>query len=233
MMNLERFFEIQFNDVIIIRERLRKFVEDHLQRLSVQNTANQYDQMITDTQAVYESFFGAIQDKDTRFSLQQSRTKSMNNVMESFKKAVSLREGLIKNYFNADSPEYQEFFPYGRTEYHDASLENIETLLNRMVTYCTAHTAVLGSSIVTEFTTYKTKFLTARGDQLQVKGQVSDALEAAAQHRNALEIQLTKNVLTIALAHIGNKNAASMFFDQSIIKTSATANETPAPPPNN
>jgi len=99
MMNLERFFEIQFNDVIIIRERLRKFVEDHLQRLSVQNTANQYDQMITDTQAVYESFFGAIQDKDTRFSLQQSRTKSMNNVMESFKKAVSLREGVDKKLF--------------------------------------------------------------------------------------------------------------------------------------
>jgi hypothetical protein len=217
MMSLERFFENQFDDKNISRQTLRKFTEDHLQRLAVQNTNNVYDALLNSTETAYENYFGALADRDTSFALQQSRTKSMNNVMTNFQKTLRLREGLVGNYFPKDTPEYLEFFPAGLDEYNRATLLNTETLMNRIITAFTAHTATFGNTTVTEFTNFLTQFKAARGTQLQQKGKVSDATETTEATRDILEIQLTTNVLSIALKNIGNPQAATSFFDQSIL----------------
>ncbi|CAN5419326.1 hypothetical protein BH11BAC5_BH11BAC5_55430 [soil metagenome] len=230
MVNLERFFEIQFDDKEISRQNLRKFTEDHIQRVAAQNTANQYDQMLNDTETKYNSFFGALNDHDTSFALQQSRTKSMNNVMESFIKKVQQRGGLITNSYDEESPEYQEFYPNGKTEYTNANLQNVETLMTRFIAAATAHVATLGNALAVEFTGLLSSFTTARGSQLSQKGLVSAASDDTDTARHALEIQLTKNLLNLALLNIGNTNAAAIFFDQSIIRSNgASVDDTPAP----
>ena len=220
MMSIERFFEIQFDDPYINREQLRKFMEDHLKRLAINNINNQYDSLITETQQLYELFFGALTDADTSNALQQSRTKSMENVRGQFSALVRRRQGLITNSFDEDSPEYQEFFPHGLTEYTEAKLENIETLMTRIITASAAHAAELGAGLSAEFSKTKDAFVAARGKQLEQKGVVGKASDAAGQSRDAVEIQLTKNLLTIALNNIGNAGAAAMFFDKSIIARS-------------
>ncbi len=217
MISIERFFENQFDDKSISRQTLRKFTEDHLQRLAVQNTDNVYDAIINSTETAYQQFFGDLKDRDTSFALQQSRTKNMKNVLEAFKAKLQQREGLVKNAFLEDSPEYQEFFPAGLTEYTNATLANAETLMNRVATAFGAHSTALGAATATEFAGFVTQFKTARGTQLQQKGKVSDATEATEASRNVLEIQLTTNLLTIALNNIGNTAAAASFFDQSIL----------------
>ena len=216
-MNLENFFEIQFDDPNINRQQLRKFTEDHLKRLATNNTANLYDQLLTDTQDAYEDYFGALNDHDTNSAVQQSRTKSMNNVLSQFIALVSKRAGLITNFFDKDSPEYQEFFPHMLTEYSRAGLENVETLMTRMVNAATKHAATVGVALSAEFAALKTAFLTARGQQLTQKTMVDQSSDSSNTTRDTLEVQLTKNLLTIALNNIGNAAAAKLFFDQSII----------------
>jgi hypothetical protein len=217
MITIDRFFENQFDDKNISRQALRKFAEDHLQRLAVQNTNNLYDDLLNNTETAYESYFGALTDRDTSFALQQSRTKSMNNVVGNFQATLRLREGLVSNYFPKDTPEYQEFFPANLDEYNRATLLNAETLMSRIVTAFTAHTATFGANTVTEFTNFLTQFKAARGTQLLQKGKVSDASENTEATRTILEIQLTTNVLSIALKNIGKPQAAASFFDQSIL----------------
>lgn len=231
-MHLERFFDIQFDNKNISRQQLRKFVEDHLKRLATNNTANLYGELLTETQATYEVYFGALSDHDTNSAMQQSRTKSMQQVLKQFTDLVSKRHGLVINSFDADSAEYQEFFPHGLTEYGRATLENIETLMTRIITASAAHTTALGNGMVGEFATLKQAFITARGQQLTQKTMVQQASGSSEQTRDALEIQLTKNLLTIALHNIGNTSAAAQFFDQSIINRPAgttVAEEQPVP----
>ena len=216
-MNIERFFEIQFDDPYINRQQLRKFMEDHLKKIAINNTNNLYDTLLTETQQLYETYFGTLNDVDTSNALQQSRTKSMENVRGQFSALMRRREGLISNSFTEDSPEYQEFFPHGITEYTEATLENVETLMVRIIGASATHSAELGTSLSAEFSKLKDSFIVARGKQLEQKGVVGKSSEAAGQSRNAAEIQLTKNLLTIVLNNIGNTAAAAMYFDKSII----------------
>ena len=224
-MMITRYFEVQFDDPNINRQQLRKFTEDHLKRMAQNNDKNLYDMLLTDTKAAYEKYFGFLNDTDTNNALQQSRTKSMENIRAQFSALLGRREGLITNSFLEDSPEYQEFFPHGLTEYSNASLENIETLMNRIITAAAAHADELGANLSLEFSKIKDSFMAARGQQLAQKGAASKASEDTDEAKAELQVQLTRNLLTIALNNIGNPGAAAMYFDQSIVARASSGGD--------
>ncbi len=187
--------------------------------------------MITDTQAAYTSYFGNLTDRDTNLAIQKGRTVSMNNVFATFQHTVSQREGLVRTTYGKGSPDYIEFFPRGLSEFSDATLLNVEILMTRMINASTSHSADLGLALQTEFTGIYKSFETARGTQLGQKGTVSGDSDAIVGTQATVALQLTQNLLTIALANIGNKGAASMFFDESIIKVHEETKTPVAPPP--
>jgi hypothetical protein len=224
-MQLKRLFENQFDSPAISRQELRMFTEDHLKKLAVQNTANQYDAMLTNTQAAYTAYFGDIADADTAVSIRQSRTKSMNNVMEAFKSEVVNRRKLIIFILKEDSPEFLEFFPGGAKEYSDASLENVETLMNRIVTASTTHQAKLGAETAAVFGTLLTQFQAARGAQLLQKGTVNGVSGKAENSRFALQMLLSENVLVIARNNLGKPEMAKLFFEERLLDNPAVPAE--------
>ena len=97
------------------------------------NGGGEFTTMITDTTTAYTNYFGSITDEDTKFAVQQGLTITMNNAVENFKKAVSQKEGIVRGNFGKDSSQYQEFFPNGVTEYSQATLQNVEMLMQRFV----------------------------------------------------------------------------------------------------
>lgn len=234
-MQLSRFFENQFDSPEISRQELRITTEDHLKKLSVQNTNNRFDNMISVTEGKYTAFFGNIQDADTLKAIRQSRTISMNNVMTGFKKEVTKRRKLVGFTFEETSPEYQEFFPAGADEYSSANLENVETLMDRLVKASTRHQAKLGAETATVFNQLLLSFQQARGIQLTGKASVTDAIKDVRASELALQLQLTDNLLVIAREHIGNPEACKLFFDQNLLdladaKKADAADASPAAP---
>ena len=96
MLNFKSFFKNHLDTPQISDDNLKKFTEDHLQRLVSNNTGGQFDTLVTDTTTAYTTYYGAISDEGARFALQQALTKAMNNTVEAFKKAVSQKEGIIR-----------------------------------------------------------------------------------------------------------------------------------------
>lgn len=229
MIRLERFFKNHFDTKEISDNNIRKFTEVHLQRLAAKNGSGDFTQMISDTTDAYNLYFGKINDEDTKFAVQQGLTIAVNNAVEDFKSAVSRRSGLILSAFGKESPTYQEFFPLGLTEYSGATLQNVETLMNRMVTASTKYTAELTAAVSTEFQGYLTTYTAARAAQLLKKGEVTDAKSSTSQNRDVVEVQLMKNLLAIASMYVGDESACNDFFDQSFIRSSANeeVEETP------
>ena len=217
MMNLRSFFKVIFDDDKISDEKLAKFTEIHIQKLAANNINGQYTVLISETNAAYEAYFGAMKDEDTKFAIQQSHTKSMNAVFEEFKKAVSQKEGLVRSIWNVDSPTYQEFFPLGVTEYSTSTLANVEMLMNRMVIAGRAHEKEIGEAFISLFADIQARFISARTAQLQKKGEVSGSKDAAVKKRGSLERQLMKNLLTLAIEYMGDPDRGMDFFDQSFI----------------
>ncbi len=226
MQNLKTFFTNHYDTDRISDNRLRKFTEDHLQRTAELGT---YPNLVTETQAVYTGYFGAITDEATKTAIREGQTKAVEAAVKAIKNAVSQQEGLIRAKYGKDSPEYQEFLPQGVSEYADATLANIETLVVRFANAAEAHKAEL-TGLNTQFNQLHTAFTTARNAQLGTKGEVAAGKATTATSRDAVEIQLMKNLLAIALDHIGDPQGGLAYFDQSILESPGTEDK-PEPPP--
>ena len=232
MINLETFFKNHLNTNRISDDNMKKFAHTNLQRMSSNNSGGEFTQMITDTTNAYTDYYGSITDEDTKYTIQQGLTVTMNNAMEAFKDAVSTKAvHVVLTYYKKESAEYQEFFPEGAVEYSGATLKNIEQLMDRMVTAANRHVADLGIPFVTEMQGYRDTFKLARDAQLAKIGEVKDSKVDSSTTRDVLENELMKNILRIAIMYLGDIPRCMVFFDQSFIRDSSDNGEEEEPTP--
>jgi hypothetical protein len=94
-----------------------------------------------------------------------------------------------------------------------------------------------GAVQLAEFTALKTTFSTAREGQVDAKGDLAQARANVASTRTALELQVGKNILAIASHHLGSRERAADYFNQSLLEDPTRSNddvkddETPLPAP--
>jgi hypothetical protein len=218
MLQFENIFKNHFDTDRISDDNLKKFTEKHIQQLTANNGGGTFTVTITDTSNVYVTYFGKLSSEDTAFAIQQGLTITADTIMSNFQKAVSQKEGTIRGLYGKDSAEYQEFFPLGLTEYSNATKANIETLMTRMVNASTAHVADLGAPFVAFFTNFKTNYQNARSAQLLKIGEVDATKTGTETSRNALEVQLLKNLFFVGFNFPGDVTRCMDFFDQNIIR---------------
>lgn len=223
MINFETLFKNFFDTDKISDDNLKKFTEDHIQRLIANNGGGTFTSILTATTTKFNAYFGKIAAEDISFAVQQSLTKTVDQIMADFKNSVSQQEGLIRSFYNVNTSTYQEFFPLGVTEYRQAGKSNIETLMARMVSACTVHTADLGAAIVTLFTDYKTNYKAARDAQLLKFGEVDTNKTGTETARNDLEVQLCANLHFIGFTFPADVSRCMDFFDQSIVRADVSS----------
>ncbi|MBK7499660.1 MAG: hypothetical protein IPI19_11280, partial [Ignavibacteriales bacterium] len=229
MMDLRRLFKNHFDTKEISDDNMKKFAEVHLERLSANNGTAQFTAMITSTTAAYTAYFGSITNEDTKFAIQQGLTVTMNNIVENFKNFASQKEGIVFGNFSKTSAEYQEFYPNGVSEYRQANLANIETLMTRFFAAAERHNAALGSAMQSDAENFLTDFKAARKAQLEKIGEVSAQKSTTSTNSDGIENELMKNVHLIASMFIGDVERCMDFFDQSFIRGSETADEEEEP----
>ncbi len=217
MINLETLFKVPFDTDKISDDNLNKFTNDHIQRIIANNDNGQYDLMRDATITAYNEYFGSITDEDTVTALRQSLTKTTDNIIDEFKSTISQKEGLIRSIWGKEAPTYQEFFPYGLTEYSNLTKANVETLMKRMSLAATKYQDDLGENFAQLFTDFFNNYKAAREAQLEKKGKVSTDKTTTSAKRDVVEIQLYKNIHKLAIQFPGNPDRGMDFFDQSII----------------
>ncbi len=218
MRNLISYFKNIFDTKEISDENLRKFAEIHLARLIVNNPGAIYNALIAALTTAYNAYFGAITDEDTLNAVKEGSTIAMNNIFNQFKDEASRQEGLVRAKFGKTSPQYQEFYPLGITEYTNSTLANVETLMTRIATAGDKYSNVLGDEFMTLFRTIKDNFILNRNTQLSLIGDLAGKRDVTITNRNTIEAQLTKNLLVIASNNVGNSEAMNTYFDQSFIR---------------
>lgn len=201
-------------------EELKDFSQDGMARITANNGGGMFTTLLNDTLTAHTTYFGAITDKDIKFAVQQSLTLSKDNIVHTFKETVQEKSGTIQGAFagGKNAPEYQEFFPLGLTEYTNATMGNIEVLINRMVTASNNHAPILGVPFVAIWTNIQTNYITARSLQLNKKGEVGVAREAVDTNRLPLELQWCRNLHFVGFTYPGNVEQCATFFNQSLLK---------------
>ncbi|MBK7498926.1 MAG: hypothetical protein IPI19_07425 [Ignavibacteriales bacterium] len=219
MLNLNILFKNHFSSRLISDNSIRKFAEVHLQRLSANNSGGEFTQIITDTQHVFDSYFGSMSDEDQNYAIQQGLTISVTKVLKEFKLFISSSEGLVRAQFGKKSAEYQEFFPNKMKEYWHLNLANAEKVMERFYNVAGKHTNVFGDSITNLAQTLLTEFTEARSNQLKKKGEVAEKKSSTRERRKNLELQLIRNLHYIGYVYPGNVNRCNDYFDQSFLRS--------------
>ncbi len=91
-------------------------------------------------------------------------------------------------------------------------------MLDRLIAAATKYQAQLGPELLAEFTGLKSTFTGAREDQIGTKGELTAARATLATARTVLELQLGKNLLTLAAHHLGHLERAAGYFNQSLLE---------------
>lgn len=223
--SLAKLFTILFMNAEIIDLRLKAFVQNFLKKLAIQNTANQFDTMLNDSEAMYTAYFGAINDKDTLTAMKEARTMSVDNVIKDVADFVRNNVDYIAGKLGRTNPDFHEIFPNQPGEYYEATKTNIEVLLHRLVTGCTTFETQLGAQLKTDAISLETKYLTARGEQLSKMGALDSERNTVIDARTQLAIQMQKNLFDLAKLNIGHPERFNNFFTLHLLLPHSHTNE--------
>ncbi len=223
MLDLNILFKNHFSGRLISDNKIRKFAEIHLQRLSANNGSGEFSQLITDTQNAYTQYFGSLNEENKNYAIQQGLTISVSKVLKEFKQFASSSEGLVRAQFGKKAAEYQEFFPFGLKEYWHLNLTKAETVMQRFYKAAGKHSTAFGDSLKNLAQTLLTEFKEARSNQLKKMGEVAEKKSSTRGRRKDLELQLIKNLHYIGYLYPGNVEMCNSFFDQSFLKRKKAA----------
>ena len=233
MINVERFFQNHLSNSEISAEELRQFAEDHIGKLkALPSLPADLTALLAPTEAAFDDFDEKLSARTTLQAVQSGGTITKDEALELFRTTVRQREGRVRDKFPKGSAAYTEFFPLGLNDYNKARLGQVPALLDRLITAADKHKTALGPELLAEFTALKATYFGARDGQVEAKGDLAQARADLATTRTALELQLGKNILTIALHHLGHPERAADYFNQSLLEDPTRNNEddvTPKP----
>lgn len=195
-----------------------KIVDTHIQRLTTNNQVGDYTQMINDTIPLFQQWRTSITTEAIEIALRQGRTISVNDSVKIIKNFISRKRGVILDMYPAGSPEYEQFYPLGATEYANATLGNLRNLTERWIAAANSipnpQLLIMGA----ELQTFLAAFNTARTNQLQTAGEVIEKDSDSDIARAAIAKQVYKNLLGLLIFHINDTERVIDFFDLSITK---------------
>jgi hypothetical protein len=226
MANLENFFINPFSNERFSRDKKQKFGEETIARIAVQNNANQFNNLLNDTIAIQQSLFGEITDVATLTAIRESRTQSVDKIIDAF----SHRNTLLNNFLIATEVDkttaYQEFFPQGVQPFtNQLTKGNVEQRIQQMINAVTNNLTIAGGQPTLDFyTKLQSDYNSARGAQLTKKGEIAAGLVDANEKEAAWNDQMFENLLTFALLNRGKPENLKLYMDQSILQTPANSN---------
>jgi hypothetical protein len=229
-MKIESLFKILFITIKISEASFVRFFEDHLQRLISNNPGGKYTPLITSLTTSLTGFKASIDQRNLHQALQESRTMTVDQLIAEFKTLISRMHTTITDIWDVNHATYQEFFPRGLDEYTKATKGNIVSLMTRFVAACDLHREDLPAGFATPVNTLKANYETSRTTQLGMIGSTDGNRVDVVQKREAVALQITKNVHTLAIDYAGHPEMVAVYFDQSIITRQSRPNGEPPEP---
>ncbi len=227
-MNLHKFFINPFDEDGISLAELLAFSADHLQKLTFNNPGGSFTARIAATTTALTGVQNAFTDDQTKLGIRKARKLAKNTFRTTLTGSLAKIDAAVVAKFGRSSPEQSECFPHGRTAFNrvidDEVAEELQTVINGV----TAFQAQLGAQLVTDAKALLTGWnaVYAPSEQSTATKAATEATKASA--RAALQLELFKNLLTLALNFPNQPHKLDAYLRQSLLEHPASE---PAPAP--
>jgi hypothetical protein len=231
MMDLHKYLTNPFNDPDISMDELVAFGTDHLARLIANNPAAVFAARITATTTALAGVGGAFTDDKTKLALRKSKKQAKDAFRDALPAAIGKIYGAVESQFGENSVEMTECFPGGRSLFSkctDGELaEELETLLNGVTDY----QAQLGATVVAAATALSTNWTAVYETSETSTGSKAGTQTAKNTARSSLQLELFKNLLTLALNFPDKPDALGVYMQQSLLSPHTQTATVPVPTP--
>lgn len=214
MTNPTPYFDFDyFESRDVILRRLKKFSLAAILRLEQDNPGGIFDALIADLKAKHDVLFGTMLSADTGIAKRRGYAPKMWGAIEGLQDQLEEDEDLINYKSKKNSLIGPAFFPNGRTEYTNATLETADLLFQRVVGAATTHAAALGTDFdAAQYTALYDQFKTGRQGTGEGDEQTDKARAAGVSARDELTQRLTDAVKLVAAQFLRDTPRCEKYF---------------------
>jgi hypothetical protein len=234
MRDLHTYLTNPFDDPHISTDELVAFATDHLARLIANNPAAVFADRIASTTTALNNVGGSATDDQTKLALRKSKKQTKTAFRKALPAAIGKIHGAVESKFGADGAEMTECFPSGRTVFTNATDGDLGQELQTLVNGVTDYQAQLGAQVVTDATALLTGWTAVYQMSATSTGNKSTTQKAKNDARWALQLELFKNLLTLALNFPRQPETLETYMQQNLLSphtpTPAAAAPAPTPP---
>jgi hypothetical protein len=233
MRDLHTYLTDPFDDPHISTDELVAFATDHLARLIANNPAAVFADRITATTTALSNVAGAATDDKTKLALRKSKKQAKNAFRKALPAAIGKIYGTVQAKFGDSGAEMTECFPSGRTVFSNCTDGDLAHELQTLINGVTDYLAELGAPVLADATALLANWNAVYQTSATSTGNKATTQQAKSDARQALQLELFKNLLTLALNFPRQPEQLDVYMQQSLLSPhtpSATA-PAPAPPP--
>ena len=228
MIDLSRIFANFYDSKEISDSELLDFGEAHVKCMETNNPDGILTPLIIPTKLALAAFEAGGSASLNTLGVQKSRTMTKDEFCDDLPEAMSKIYGALIAVYGANGPEVVECLPEGRRAIHSCKNDDRKKKLQALVTALTSKVPPLAPGVLTQATNLLDTWTLIYGAQGTAKGAKKGSANAINPLRTALELELTKNVLTIALHFLCDKSKVALYFPQELLRNRANA-VTPGP----
>jgi hypothetical protein len=231
MYDLHKVLTNPFDDPGIGVNGLVAFTTDNISKMTGNNPGGIFTGRITATNT-------ALTGVNTAFSADLGSLgarKTSKKAKDDYRKTLTDGAGKImvtlQNKYGRKSAMLETFFPQGLSKFNKATDDQVTNEWTTLITALTAHSADVGAQTVTDATALKTGWVAVYAPSESSSGAKDTTMTAKNAARAALQLELFKNLLTIALQYPRQPEMLDQFMQQSLLQPhTQSPGASPTPP---
>ena len=205
MLNVNKLLGNFYDKEDISKARFLAHAQDHLERLTNNNTTHQYDSIIAILTPLIAALKLEVGNEDTAINIRKAKTDTVDELTLVFSHTLSEMEGVIAHSCGGKTSEsFKEFYPNGLTEYSKPNRDDIERFLGRITKATTKYSSLLDPADATVLLALETNYNAARSSQSKSKSDVANSKSEIINNRYNLEIGMSQSIHEIGRKYPGN-----------------------------
>lgn len=229
MRDIHVWFTNPFDDPHISMAELLAFSSDHLQRMQA-NPLPPLAARVTATNIALGNVSAAFTGDDSTLALRKARKQAKNDYRAALPAKVGKIAVGVENIFGEKSVQFVQCFPHGRSIFSSTTDDEMANHLQTLINGVTALTPPLDLQVQLDAQALLPDWTAVFQPSESATGAKTNTMAGKKAARMALQLELFKNLLTLALSFPRQPDQLDLYMQTSLLEPHTQTPSAPTPP---
>ncbi len=225
MIDLKRYFINPFTDESISLNRLIDFASTHLSRMVANNPGALLNVRITATTTVLTTLDTSMSDNDIKLALRKAKVQAKDAFRAALGDNITRIHAGVVAAFGPVAPQLTECFPQGRGIFGSCPDDQLDDKLQQLLTCLTPMAAQVGQIHVDNVGGLLSTWIALLAAVDTASANKTTVESARRNARGALQLELFKNLLTLAVSFPNDLEKAGLYCPQHLLEEGVSVPE--------